>query len=159
MDRGPDPANGTDTAAVPVALSDWVEEIVVDAFPPDGPGNYPGVSKLRRQLLLRPARPHKALSGTSWRARSRLRSPRHTTHKPGNSPLIHKNKFLYDRVTAARDKLRYIADRWRMNYNHYRPHSSLDYMAPAAFAAMYLEQGSDSLRFTEDRMSNCERRS
>ena len=32
-------------------------------------------------------------------------------------------------------ELRYVADRWRMDYNHYRPHSSLDYMAPAAFAA------------------------
>jgi hypothetical protein len=34
------------------------------------------------------------------------------------------------------DELRYVVDRWRMDYNHYRPHSSLDYMAPAAFAAM-----------------------
>ncbi len=34
------------------------------------------------------------------------------------------------------DELRYIVDRWRMDYNHYRPHSSLDYMAPVAFAAI-----------------------
>ncbi len=40
------------------------------------------------------------------------------------------------------DELRYVADRWRLDYNHYRPHSSLDYMAPAAFAAMCLEDSS-----------------
>jgi len=33
------------------------------------------------------------------------------------------------------DKVRYVADRWRMDYNHYRPHSNLDYMAPVVFAA------------------------
>ena len=51
------------------------------------------------------------------------------------------------------DELRYVADRWRMDYNHYCPHSSLDYMAPAAFAAMRLEQGSGSLRLTQDNQS------
>jgi transposase InsO family protein len=34
------------------------------------------------------------------------------------------------------DVLRYVADPWRMDYNHDRPHSSLDYMTPAAFVAM-----------------------
>ena len=32
-------------------------------------------------------------------------------------------------------ELRYAVDRWRRDYNHYRPHSSLGYMSPAAFAA------------------------
>jgi len=54
------------------------------------------------------------------------------------------------------DELRYVADRWRMDYNHYRSHSSLDYMAPAAFAAMCLEQGSGSLRLTQDNGNCCE---
>ena len=53
------------------------------------------------------------------------------------------------------DELRYLADRRRMDYNHYRPHSSLDYMAPAAFAAICLEQGSGSLRLTQDSQSEC----
>jgi len=35
------------------------------------------------------------------------------------------------------DEFRYIMDRWRLDYNHYRSHSSLDYMAPAEFAAIY----------------------
>jgi hypothetical protein len=37
-----------------------------------------------------------------------------------------------------------------MDYNHCRPRSSLDYMAPAAFAAMCLEQGSGFLRLAQD---------
>jgi transposase InsO family protein len=54
------------------------------------------------------------------------------------------------------DELRYVANRWRMDYNHYRPHSSLDYMAPAAFAAKCLEQGSATLRLTQDKENSCE---
>ena len=54
------------------------------------------------------------------------------------------------------DELRYVVDRWRMDYNHYRPHSSLDYMAPAAFAAKCLEQGSGTLRLTQDKGNTCE---
>ena len=53
------------------------------------------------------------------------------------------------------DELRYVADRWRMDYNHYRPHSSLDYMAPAAYASRCLEQGSASLRLTQDKENKC----
>ena len=30
---------------------------------------------------------------------------------------------------------RYVVDRWRMDYNHHRPHSRLGWMTPAAFAA------------------------
>jgi len=44
-----------------------------------------------------------------------------------------------------------------MDYNHYRPHSSLDYVAPAAFAAMCLDQGSGSLHLTQDKERCCER--
>ncbi|MHC4545316.1 MAG: hypothetical protein ACYTDW_12125 [Planctomycetota bacterium] len=43
-----------------------------------------------------------------------------------------------------------------MDYNQYRPHSSLDYMAPAAFEAKCLEQGSDTLRLTQDKGKTCE---
>ena len=54
------------------------------------------------------------------------------------------------------DELRYVADRWRMDYNHYRPHSSLNYMAPAAFAAKCLEQGCATLRLTQDKENTCD---
>ena len=53
-------------------------------------------------------------------------------------------------------ELRYVVDRWRMDYNHYRPHSSLNYMAPAAFAAKCLEQGSATLRLPQDRENVCD---
>jgi hypothetical protein len=29
---------------------------------------------------------------------------------------------------------RYVVDRWRMDYNHHRPHSRLDWLTPAAYA-------------------------
>ena len=47
------------------------------------------------------------------------------------------------------DELRYVVDRWRMDYNHYRPHSSLDYMAPAAFAAGCIGPDSATLRLSQ----------
>jgi hypothetical protein len=42
-------------------------------------------------------------------------------------------------------ELRYVAGRWRMDYNHNQPHSSLNYMAPAAFGAMYQSSASAML--------------
>ena len=63
--------------------------------------------------------------------------------------LLNRELFLHI------DELRYVADRWRMDYNHYRPHSSLDYMAPAAFATQCLEQGSAPLRLPQDRETMC----
>jgi putative transposase len=64
--------------------------------------------------------------------------------------LLNRELFLHI------DELRYVVDRWRMDYNHYRPHSSLDYMAPAAFAAMCLEQGSAALRLAQDKEHMCD---
>ncbi len=54
------------------------------------------------------------------------------------------------------DELRYVANRWRMDYNHYRPHSSLDYMAPATFATKCLDQGSATLRLAQDKEKCCD---
>ena len=31
---------------------------------------------------------------------------------------------------------KYVVERWRMDYNHYRPHGSLDYQTPAAYAGL-----------------------
>lgn len=41
------------------------------------------------------------------------------------------NRELFLSVTEAQ----WVIDRWRNNFNHHRPHSSLDYQTPAAFAA------------------------
>ena len=67
-----------------------------------------------------------------------------------------RDELLNGELFLHIDELRYIADRWQMDYNHYRPHSSLDYMVPAAFAAKCLEQGSATLRLTQDKENSCE---
>ena len=67
-----------------------------------------------------------------------------------------KGNVLFMHLFLNVNELRYVADRWRMDYNHYRPYSSLDYMASAAFAAMCLEQGSISLRLTQNKENYCE---
>ena len=41
------------------------------------------------------------------------------------------NRELFLSLTEAR----WVIDRWRLDYNHHRPHSTLDYQTPAAFAA------------------------
>ena len=63
--------------------------------------------------------------------------------------LLNRELFLHI------DELRYVVDRWRMDYNHYRPHSSLNYMAPAAFAASCLGSDSATLRQPQDRDKEC----
>ncbi len=39
------------------------------------------------------------------------------------------------------DETKYVVERWRMDYNHYRPHSSLSYMTPAGFAELCRQAG------------------
>jgi transposase InsO family protein len=39
------------------------------------------------------------------------------------------------------DEMKYVVERWRMDYNHYRPHSSLGYMTPAGFAELCRQAG------------------
>ncbi|MBC8377812.1 MAG: transposase [Planctomycetes bacterium] len=53
------------------------------------------------------------------------------------------------------DELRDVVNRWRMDYNHYRPHSSLDYRAPAAFAKLCLDEGCANLGLAHDREHRC----
>ena len=47
--------------------------------------------------------------------------------------LLNRELFLHI------EELRYVVDRWRMDYNHYRPHSSLSYMTPAEFAKLCVD--------------------
>ena len=67
-----------------------------------------------------------------------------------------RDELLNRELFLSLDELRYVVNRWRMDYNHYRPHSSLDYMAPAAFAKKCLDQGSATLRLGQDRKNSCE---
>ena len=64
--------------------------------------------------------------------------------------LLNKELFLHI------DELRYVVDRWRMDYNHYRPNSSLDYMAPAAFADKCFEEDSAARGSLQGREDACE---
>ena len=57
--------------------------------------------------------------------------------------LLNRELFLHI------DELRYVVDRWRMDYNHYRPHSSLGYMSPAAFSATCVPSDSATLHPSE----------
>ena len=71
-----------------------------------------------------------------------------------NSKL--RDELLNRELFLPIDELRYVADRWRMDYNHYRPHSSLNYMSPAVFAAKCLEQGSVTPRLAQDKENMCD---
>jgi transposase InsO family protein len=43
--------------------------------------------------------------------------------------LLNLERFL------GLEEAKYVAERWRLDYNHHRPHRSLQWMRPAAFAA------------------------
>jgi len=46
-----------------------------------------------------------------------------------------RDELLNLELFLSLDEAKYVADRWRLDYNHHRPHSSLNWMTPAAFAA------------------------
>lgn len=68
-----------------------------------------------------------------------------------------RDELLDRELFLSIEELRYVVDRWRMDYNHYRPHSSLGYMTPAGFAASCCS-GSDSatLRLPQNKETKCE---
>ena len=66
-----------------------------------------------------------------------------------------RDELLNRELFLSVSELRYVVDRWRMDYNHYRPHSGLNYMAPAAFVVRCLEQGSATLRLAQDMENRC----
>jgi len=59
--------------------------------------------------------------------------------EPFNSKL--RDDILSRELFLHINELIYVVNRWRINYNHYRPYGSLDYMALAAFASRCLGQG------------------
>ena len=46
-----------------------------------------------------------------------------------------RDELLNRELFLSRAEARWVIDRWRLDYNHRRPHSALDYQTPAAFAA------------------------
>ena len=45
-----------------------------------------------------------------------------------------RDELLNRELFQSLEEARWVIDRWRMDYNHHRPHSALDYRTPAAFA-------------------------
>ena len=60
------------------------------------------------------------------------------------------NRELFYSVKEAK----VIVEDWRLEYNNHRPHSSLGYMTPAAYAASCNPLGSAALRLTDCRTKN-----
>jgi transposase InsO family protein len=46
-----------------------------------------------------------------------------------------RDELLNRELFLSLEETRWVVDRWRLDYNHQRPHSALDYQTPAAFAA------------------------
>jgi hypothetical protein len=46
-----------------------------------------------------------------------------------------RDELLNLELFLSLDEAKYVAERWRLDYNHHRPHSALNWMTPAAFAA------------------------
>ena len=49
-----------------------------------------------------------------------------------------RDELLNGELFLSLAEARWVVDRWRLDYNHHRPHSSLEYQTPAAFAARCL---------------------
>ena len=46
-----------------------------------------------------------------------------------------RDELLNRELFLSKEEARWVIDRWRLDYNHHRLHSSLEYQTPAAFAA------------------------
>ena len=46
-----------------------------------------------------------------------------------------RDELLDRELFLSLAEARWVVDHWRLDYNHRRPHSALDYQTPAAFAA------------------------
>lgn len=57
-----------------------------------------------------------------------------------------RDELLDGEIFLTLRELRFVLDRWKTEYNDVRPHSALDYLTPAAFAAGCGPSGSASLR-------------
>ena len=49
-----------------------------------------------------------------------------------------RDELLNRELFTGLEDARWVVDRWRLDYNHHRPHSSLGYQTPAEFAARCL---------------------
>jgi len=50
-----------------------------------------------------------------------------------------RDELLNRELFLSLAEARYVLDEWRLDYNHRRPHSSLNWQTPATFAAMLID--------------------
>jgi putative transposase len=62
-----------------------------------------------------------------------------------------RDEVLNREVFYSVKEAKVIVESWRLEYNHHRPHSGLDYMSPAVFAASCNPPGSATLRLPDCR--------
>ena len=48
-----------------------------------------------------------------------------------------RDECLNGELFLSLAEAKYVVDRWRMDYNHHRPHSRLGWLTPAAFAGLW----------------------
>jgi len=56
-----------------------------------------------------------------------------------------RDECLDREIFVSIDELRYVTERYKLDYNHHRPHQSLGYMTPALFANMAKDKSSGTL--------------
>jgi len=52
-----------------------------------------------------------------------------------------RDELLNNEMFLHIDEMRYVVNHWRMDYNHYRPYSSLQYITPNEFAQLCHDVG------------------
>ena len=82
--------------------------------------------------------------------------PREEKHEKKMKQVMISFEKFNEECNDAKQAWNEVADQWQMDYNHYKPHSSLDYMVPATFAARCLDQGFAALHLTQDKENCCE---
>ena len=60
-----------------------------------------------------------------------------------------RDELLNGELFLSLAEARWVIDRWRVDYNHHRPHSALEYQTPAAFAAGCVHQDFATLSHVE----------
>jgi transposase InsO family protein len=71
-----------------------------------------------------------------------------------------RDELLNREIFLSLAEARWVIDRWRLDYNHHRRHSALEYQTPAAYAAGCVQQDfaplspADHSRSTEPRFSH-----
>ena len=60
-----------------------------------------------------------------------------------------RDEILNREIFYSVKEAKFIVEDWRLDYNNHRPHSSLDYMTPAAYAASCNPSGSAALRLKD----------